>query len=128
MQIIRGHEMEFTPASHEDPQDPGVWKRVLASKFDLLVGQVQMVNWARLPAGKAFRRHYHEDMQEMFVFVDQTVQVRVDGVSAELHRGDAVLIDPREVHEMSNPGKEDAHYVVFGISTGQSGKTVVCDG
>ena len=59
MQIVRGDEIEYTPASHEDPADPGVFKRVLATKFDLLVGLVQMVNWARLPTGKSFRKHFH---------------------------------------------------------------------
>ena len=126
MDIIRGDEIPFTPASHEDPDEPGVLKRVLATKFDLIVGHVQMVNWSRLPAGKSFRSHYHEDMQEVFVIINGTASMDVDGTPQELSGGDAILIDPREVHAMTNTCDEDVNYLVFGISTGAGGKTVVC--
>jgi len=127
MQIIRGNDIDFTPASHEDAEKPGVLKRVLATRNDLLVGRVQMVNWALLPAGKSFRRHFHQDMQEMFIIVDGTVKVTVDGKEDQLDRGDSILIDPCEVHQMTNVGEAEVHYVVFGISTGDGGKTVVCE-
>ncbi len=126
MDIIRGDDIPFTPASHEDPQDPGVLKRVLATKNDLIVGHVQMVNWSRLPVGKAFRSHYHEDMQEVFVIVNGAVGMEVDGTTHELTGGDAILIDPHEVHAMTNNCDQDVNYLVFGISTGGGGKTVVC--
>ena len=127
MKIIRGEDLEFTPASHEQPDDPGVLKRVLASKDDLQEGHVQMVNWAKLPVGKSFQRHYHEDMQEVFIICDGRVDVEVDNQQDTLNRGDAILIEPREVHRMTNAGTDDVHYVVFGISSGQGGQTVVCE-
>ena len=126
MDIIRGNEVPFEPASHEDPNDPGVLKRVLATRNDLIVGHVQMVNWARLPVGKSFCRHYHEDMQEVFVIINGTIRVNADGQQVELHGGDAILIDPRETHAMTNTCDEDVNYVVFGISTGAGGRTVLC--
>ncbi len=64
MKLIRGNEIDLIPASHEDPKNPGVLKRVLAVKTDLLRGHVQMVNWSRLPAGSSFQSHDHEDMQD----------------------------------------------------------------
>lgn len=124
MQIVRGSEIEFVPASHEDPQNPGVLKRVLATKNDLLRGQVQMVNWSRLPIGSAFQPHYHEDMQEVFVMLNGKVLMSVEGQGHELSGGDAILIEPREIHQMQNLCDEDVEYVVFGISTEQGGKTV----
>lgn len=124
MQIVRGSEIEFVPASHEDPQNPGVLKRVLATKNDLIRGQVQMVNWARLPVGSAFQPHYHEDMQEVFVMLNGKVAMSVEGQHYELAGGDAILIEPREIHQMQNLCDEDVEYVVFGISTEQGGKTI----
>ena len=44
-----------------------------------------------------------------------------------MQRGDAILIDPHEVHEMSNAGPDEVEYVVLGISRGTGGKTVVVD-
>ena len=121
MQIVRGSDLQYTPASHESPDDPGVMKKVLATRHDLLVGRVQMVNWALLPKGKSFARHYHQDMQEVFVIVS----VEVDGFTDHLAAGDAILIDPCEVHRMTNVTDGDVRYVVFGISTGAGGQTIV---
>jgi mannose-6-phosphate isomerase-like protein (cupin superfamily) len=124
MKVVRGSEIPYTPASHEDPRDPGVLKRVLATAADLVAGQVQMVNWAKLPVGKSFQTHYHEDMQEVFVIVCGQAEMNVEGKLVHLVEGDAILVAPREIHTMRNIGVEDVHYVVFGISTGQGGRTV----
>ena len=125
MQVVRGSEIQFTPASHEDPKKPGVLKRVLAQKSDLIRGQVQMVNWSNLPKDSGFQPHYHEDMQEIFIMLGGPVSMRVDEETVELQAGDAILIAPREVHEMKNVSDGDVEYVVFGISTEQGGKTIV---
>ena len=127
MKVVRGSEISFVPASHEDPSKPGVYKRVLATHADLLSGQVMMVNWARLPAGSAFQRHYHEDMQELFVLLGGPVTMTVDGDPQTLNSGDAILIAPREIHEMTNDSGGDVEYIVFGISTGAGGQTVVVE-
>ncbi len=75
----------------------------------------------------SFAPHYHEDMQEIFVIVQGAVEAVVAGESVTLQRGDAIVIDPHEVHEMSNLGPEEVEYVVLGISRGRGGKTVVID-
>ena len=84
-----------------------------------------MLNWSRLPQGSAFRPHYHEDMQEVFVMLGGPVTMVVDDQRVTLMAGDAIVIDPREVHEMQNESEEDVDYIVFGITTDQGGKTVV---
>jgi len=113
------------PASHENPLAPGVWKKVLFGKAEFQPGRVQMVNWARLPAGSQFAAHYHEDMQEVFVIVQGVAEMTVSGQTAELRRGDAILVDVREVHQMRALGTDDVEYVVFGVASGQEGRTVV---
>ncbi len=125
MHIIRGSEIPLVAASHEDPKNPGVLKRVLATRDQLLEGRVQMVNWARLPRGSAFRAHYHEDMQEVFVIVSGRVSMSVEGTSVELAAGDAILVDPREVHTMQNACDSDVEYIVFGVTQDKGGQTVV---
>ena len=57
MKLVRGSEIEFVGASHEDPKQPGVFKRVLATREQVLPGRVQMINWAKLPQGSRFQRH-----------------------------------------------------------------------
>jgi mannose-6-phosphate isomerase-like protein (cupin superfamily) len=127
MRIIRGSQLEFVPASHEDQRQPGVLKRVLATRDELLDGRVQMINWASLPAGSSFRAHYHEDMEEIFIILNHEVRMVVEGRQVELHAGDAILIDPREVHKMTNHTPHAVEYIVIGISSGQGGQTVVAE-
>lgn len=125
MHVIRSSELAFEPASHEDPQNPGVLKKVLARKSDLIRGQVQMVNWSRLPPGSSFQSHYHEDMLEVFVMLGGPVEMSVNEAVVQLDQGDAILIHPREIHQMVNRSETTVDYIVFGISTEEGGKTVV---
>lgn len=127
MKVIRGDEIIFSPASHEDPRNPGVLKKVLATKENLQAGQVQMVNWSKCPKGSSFQRHYHEDMQEVFVIINGTVEMEVEDSRVALAATDTILIEPKEVHKMTNTCDEDVHYLVFGIASGQGGKTVVVE-
>ncbi len=125
MRVVRGSEIQFIPASHEDPKNPGVLKRVLATRDELIDGRIQMINWASLPAGSAFQAHYHEDMEEVFIILTGRVEMTVNGQSTELHPGDAIFVAPREVHSMRNLTNHDLEYVVLGISAEEGGKTVV---
>ena len=138
MNFISSTASGFVPASHEDPANPGVLKRVIAAKADFMAGQVQMLNWAQLPVGASFQPHYHEDMQEVFVLLCGTVTMMISDRSdsatpslqatmkqVKMKRGDSVIINPDEIHEMLNIGEDVAEFIVFGISSQKGGKTVV---
>ena len=86
-----------------------------------------MVNWAKLPAGNAFAPHYHEDMQEIFVILTGETRIQVGSRTLILCRGDAVLIDPQEIHQMWNDGETDVEYLAIGIAVGEHGQTVLVD-
>lgn len=100
-------------------------KRVIATAADLQAGQVQMVNWAELPAGHSFQKHYHEDMQEVFMLLSGSVAMTVGDEEVKMAAGDTVIVDVKERHQMRNTGESTAEYIVFGISSGEGGKTVV---
>jgi len=125
MKIFRLKNMEWVPASHENRESPSVWKKVLLQKADLSGGRVQMVNWCRMEPEKGFRAHYHEDMEEIFIILKGQAKILADGEEAEMGNGDAVVILPREVHEMKNVGGEDLEYLAVGISRGKGGKTIL---
>jgi mannose-6-phosphate isomerase-like protein (cupin superfamily) len=75
MKIISSNNRTFIPAGHENPLAPGLLKKVLFQKDDLRPGRVQMVNWAKLLAGKSFAAHYHEDLQEIFIVIQGTAEI-----------------------------------------------------
>lgn len=125
MNFIPSNASDFIPASHEDPANPGVIKRVIATQRDFQAGQVQMLNWARLPVGSSFQPHYHEDMQEVFVLLTGIVSMMGSDRTMTMRPGDTVIINPAEIHQMQNVGDVVAEYIVFGISAQKGGRTVV---
>jgi len=125
MKIIRLKDLEFVPAGHEDPKSPGVLITILLKKGDLLAGQLQMVNWAKLGVGNSFRPHYHEDMEEIFIILKGKAWIRIQEEEAELGKEEVAVIPMGQVHEMKNIGNEEVGYIVIGISLGKGGKTVV---
>lgn len=124
MKIIRSDELEFVPASHEDPKSPGSLKKVLVKKDDIRQGRLQMVNWSLLPEGKSFRTHYHEDMDEVFVIMKGKAIISSGSESYTLNPGDAVIIPAGQTHEMKSIGA-DVEYIAMGVASGTGGKTVV---
>ncbi len=127
MHIVRSRDLPYVPAAHEDPRQPGALKRVLARQHDFIDGRLQMINWAKLPAGQSFRRHYHEDMQEAFVIIRGAASMEIDGESTQLGPGDLVLVPAMTMHSMATLGDVDLEYLVIGVSCQKGGKTVVVE-
>lgn len=125
MKVIRAATVPFEPASHEDPANPGVLKRVLLQREAIPQGIIQMINWAKLPVQHSFRPHYHEDMDEIFILVAGEATLSCDQETVQLKAGDAVIIPAQGVHEMRNDGTKEVEYIVVGISRGTGSTTVV---
>ena len=126
MKIIRISQLPFIAASHEDPADPGSLKKVLFTIRDFpRNGTLQMINWAKIEPGKAFRKHYHEDMDEVFIVISGAAKIVMDGEEERLQAGDAVLIPAHCTHTMENIEAIDMEYLVVGVSQGSGGKTVL---
>ncbi len=124
--VVRGNDLSFEAAAHEDPKNPGSLKKVLARRDDLPAGRVQMVNFALLPVGKSFREHLHEDMLEVFVITTGSVEVQTNDQSPlGLRAGDAWFVPAGVRHKMRNIGSQDVQFVVFGISAEAGGKTII---
>lgn len=125
MKIVHLAQIPQVAASHEDANTPGVYKQVLLTLGDVQSGVLQMLNWATLPAGHAFNPHHHQDMEEVFVMIAGTAVIRVGDEETEISRGDVVVVPPLTDHSMVNASQEIVEYIVFGISKGTGGKTIV---
>lgn len=124
MRIVRFQDLDFIPASHEDPKDPGALKKVLLKRDDLPEGRIQMINWSKIPKGKTFKPHYHESMIEVFIIMSGKVKVNIDEEEEILEKGDMVIAMEKQVHTMTNVADEDVDYIAMGIATSEGGKTV----
>ena len=125
MKIVRSAELRFVPASHEDPNAPGAFKKILLRGDDLIEGNIETVNTALLPLGKAFTRHYHTDRQEVFIMTRGNAKIAVDEEEATLGEGDTVVVPVGSLHRMQNIGTEDVEFIVIAVSKGTDGRTVV---
>ena len=124
MKIVRFKNLDFIPASHEDPKDPGALKKVLLNRDDIPAGRIQMINWAKIPKGKSFAPHYHEKMIEVFIIMNGKVKARIADEEAILEKGDMVIAMMGQVHTMTNLSYEDIDYITVGVVTSEGGKTV----
>ena len=125
MKLIRATDIETQPASHEDPAAPAVLKKVMLRNHDLISGNLQMINWSTLLPGKTFRRHLHDNMEEVFIIVKGRAKIMVDAEMAEISDGDVVVIPVGSVHSMENLGQENVEFISLGIAPGKRGKTIL---
>ncbi len=124
MKIVKFNDLDFVPASHEDPKDPGALKKILLKRDDLPEGRIQMINWAKIPVGKSFAPHYHEEMLEVFIIMSGKVKVKIDNEEAVLEKGDMIIAMMGQVHTFENISDEDVNYFAMGVVTSEGGKTV----
>jgi len=124
MKIVRLQDLDFIPASHEDPKDPGALKKVLLKRGDLPEGRIQMINWSKIPVGKTFAPHYHQSMIEVFIIMSGKVKVKIDNEEAILEKGDMIIAMEKQVHTMTNIGDKDVDYFAMGVVIGKGGKTI----
>jgi mannose-6-phosphate isomerase-like protein (cupin superfamily) len=55
---------------------------------------------AELAAGQATQRHYHADAEEIYILLEGSGQMEVDGVRHDVGPGDAILIPAGAWHEI----------------------------
>lgn len=123
--VIHFASLPSLPASHEDPKDPGVLKKILITYKDVIPGKIQMVNWCTLLPKKSFRSHYHETMDEIFIILSGKVKMVIDNETIMMQKRDTVIIPKRSIHTMTNLGSKTVEYIAIGVTADDKGKTVV---
>ena len=83
-----------------------------------------MINWSLLLKNKSFEKHYHEDMLEIFIIISNQATIIVNNKKEIMTKGDTVIINPNEIHQMINETNQDTEYLAIGIAYGTTGKTI----
>ena len=60
-----------------------------------------------IPPGKSSEPHFHKVSQETYYILAGEGLMQVDGVEFLARPGQACLIETGEIHQISNPGKDD---------------------
>ncbi len=67
-----------------------------------------------VPPGEVLAAHAHADMHELFIVLEGTARMIVDGETHDLKPGDAIALAPGETHELSNPSNNPIVLLVAG--------------
>ena len=150
MKVVSTKDKKFVPASHEDPKDPGVVKKVLLGSDDFDPScQLKMLNYAVIKPGQSFASHFHQTLEEFFYVISGKARIKMKTLTDEeidscinkkesfndllkgvksqtLEKEEVVLIPPKTIHIMENIGADDLVYLAVGAASGE-GETVVFD-
>lgn len=114
---INEKDRDWEPAAHEDPKDPGVWKKVIVRHEEVDPrSKLMMINLCRVPVGKTHAAHSHETMEEIFYFTDGVGEVRIGDESVKVDAGDRVIIPAKSLHYVKNTGDRELLYICLGIA------------
>jgi mannose-6-phosphate isomerase-like protein (cupin superfamily) len=96
------------PVSHNPAAKKQVWFR----KGDL--PPFTQIARVVVPPGEVLIAHAHGDMHELFIILEGTALMVVDGTPHDLSEGEAIVLAPSEAHELSNPSSEPLVFLVAG--------------
>jgi mannose-6-phosphate isomerase-like protein (cupin superfamily) len=100
------------------PQQEVSHNRAIKKKVMLKMGDLpHLTNFsqARFAPGQIAVAHAHRDMSEVF-FVEAGVgTMTIDGQEYTLQPGTCIAVEPGEVHEVRNSGKDELVLTYFGL-------------
>ena len=82
---------------------------MLQEILGLQAGGAQSHSLARvtIPPGRSSLPHFHKQSEESYLILTGVATMKVDQANFQLSPGDAVLIEPNEIHQISNATDHD---------------------
>jgi mannose-6-phosphate isomerase-like protein (cupin superfamily) len=98
---------------------------MLVRRSDLLTGRLQTVNWAISKPQRAFSKHLHENLTEVFIIVSVRAEIHVDQETDVIGEGDAAVIPHRTAHIMAALDGRVVRSNAAGVSHGAGERTIL---
>lgn len=88
----------------------GYSKKILV---DEIKNKGVVVQDVKIKPGETAKSHYHKKQTEIFYFLNENGKWLVNGDEVEVKKGDVLVIEPFDKHEVLNNTSEDYLYVAF---------------
>ena len=105
------------PVSHNPAAQKQVWFR----KGEL--PPFTQIARVVVPPGEVLTAHAHTDMHELFIILEGTARMVVDGVPYDLSECEAIALAPGESHELSNRSNDSLVFLVAGWTSEPKSRT-----
>ncbi|PSF35297.1 cupin domain-containing protein [Aphanothece hegewaldii CCALA 016] len=109
MKITTLNELPEKSVSH----NPEIKKKVMLNPFEF--PNITNFSQATFTPGQIAIAHAHDTMYEIFYIESGEGQIRIDGKDYPLNKGTCVVVEPGEIHEVSNLGQDNLVINVLGI-------------
>jgi mannose-6-phosphate isomerase-like protein (cupin superfamily) len=82
---------------------------------------------AVVPVGGATDEHYHKDSEEIYFILSGVGEIRVNGESASVRVGDAIVLPAGSVHKIWNRGDSDLVFLCLCVPPYEHADTVITE-
>ena len=110
MKRVQLSELDEQGVSH----NTAIRKKVMVQPGD--IPHLTNFSQATFAPGQVAHAHAHSDMYEVFFVSAGTGTMAVNGIGQVLVPGVCILVEPGDVHEVTNTGQEPLVLTYFGIT------------
>lgn len=97
-----------------EPTRHGALKRVLLRHEDVN-SHLMFLNEVYVAPGVCLASHLHEDMEEVFYFLDGQGTMQIEEEAQSVAPGDRVIVPIKTLHFLENTGDTQMRFVCFGV-------------
>ncbi|GCE51306.1 cupin domain-containing protein [Thermosporothrix hazakensis] len=101
-----------------EPTRHGALKRVLVRHEDVN-SPLMFLNEVSVRPGEVIAAHQHEDMEEVFYFLEGEGTMQIEDETRPVTAGDRVIVPHRNLHVLQNTGNKHMRFLCFGVKVVQ---------
>ena len=117
MKKVNQKDRRWEPGSHEDPQNPGVYKKVLIRRDEADPHSKLMVfQLCKIPPKTTHVAHSHSTMDEIFYFTEGSGEIEVNGEKEKIVSGDRIIVPAGQIHQIRNTEKVELKFMGLGVA------------
>ncbi|WP_137686368.1 cupin domain-containing protein [Thermosporothrix hazakensis] len=101
-----------------EPTHHGALKRVLVRHEDVN-SPLMFLNEVSVRPGEVIAAHQHEDMEEVFYFLEGEGTMQIEDETRPVTAGDRVIVPHKNMHVLQNTGNKHMRFLCFGVKVVQ---------